>query len=147
MKIILEPYGKIQDAAQKHFNLLFQLSYKGKKERGQNIKVEINKRNFGASYELKSHLGIPMTVMTQADMAAHKLIAMYDRMGKANRDIYDVWYFLSNNWSVNTNLIEPRLGISYATLLEKCIEGIEQLSDRSMLAGLGELLTDKQKYG
>lgn len=36
--------------------------------------------------------------MVREDMAAHKMVAMLERIGKTNRDIFDVWFFLKNNW-------------------------------------------------
>jgi predicted nucleotidyltransferase component of viral defense system len=34
-------------------------------------------------------------------MFAHKLVAMYERIGKTSRDIYDVWFFLSERFPIN----------------------------------------------
>ncbi len=34
-----------------------------------------------------------MLVMKKEDMFAHKLVAMTERTGMANRDIFDVWFF------------------------------------------------------
>jgi predicted nucleotidyltransferase component of viral defense system len=145
INVILQEYGVIKQAYNKRYNLFFLLSYHDKLQDAYNIKIEINKRQFGSLYELKQYLGIPMKVMAKEDMVAHKLVAMYERMGKTNRDIFDVWYFLNNNWSVNTAIIEKRTGMSYAAFLEKCIKGLEKMSDRGILSGIGELLEDKQK--
>lgn len=35
-----------------------------------------------------------MLVMAKEDMFAHKLIATRERVGKTNRHVYDVWFFL-----------------------------------------------------
>ena len=107
--------------------------------------MEINKRNFGARYEIKDLLGISMKVMVQEDMLAHKLLAMLNRMGKANRDIYDVWYFLSKDWVVNKEIIERITGQPYKVFLEKCVDVLSDMSNQRILNGLGELLTPKQK--
>ncbi len=142
---LLEKYGKLRDLKNKRFSLLYHLTYDGKKVLADNIKVEINKRNFGSSYTVKEFLGIPMKVMIQEDMFANKLIAMRDRIGKANRDIYDVWFFFSNNWPVNKKMIEVRTGLSYKVFLQKCIEALSNVNNRRILDGLGLLLTPNQK--
>ena len=97
IKKILKNYGTIKEAEKKRFNLFYVLAYDDKVLGAQNIKVEINRREFGSKYEVKSYLGISMKVMVQEDMFAHKLCAMYERIGKTNRDIFDVWYFLQRH--------------------------------------------------
>lgn len=142
---ILQKYGTVKKADKKRFSLFFFLSFEGKREGAYNIKVDISKRDFGAKYHILSSLGLAVRVMQQDDMAAHKLLAMYDRLGKANRDIYDVWYFLDNNWPINKKNIEDRTGVPYKTFLENCIDALEKFDDRHILSGLGELLNEKQK--
>jgi len=141
---ILKNYGSVK-TQQKRYSLFFLLSYTNKLHGAQNIKVEINKRNFGSQYEIKQYLGIKLQVMIPADIAAHKLVAMYERMGKANRDIYDVYFFLQNHWPINKKIIEQRTGMTYKTFLQTCINELEKLPERGILAGLGELLDAKQK--
>ncbi len=145
VKQILEKYGLVKTAQKKRFNLLFILSYKGKKEGSQNIKIEINRRDFGSSYETKSHLGVPMLVMVKEDIVAHKLCAFYERLGEANRDIFDVQFFLTQDWTIHTELVEKRMGRIFSTFLQDCIVKLEKLGDYDFLFGLGELVTEKQK--
>ena len=142
---ILKKYGTLKKGRLSTNSLFFSLSYDNKIDSGHNIKVEINKRFFGSHYELKEYLGIPMKVMVRADMSAHKLVAMYERMGEANRDIYDVWFFFSNFWPINKNIVEQRSQLSYKDFLNKCIQALEILSDQGILSGIGNLLDDKQK--
>jgi len=142
---ILEGYGSLKDSERKRFNLFYLVSYDGKAEGAQNVKVEINRRDFGSRYEVMSYIGIPMKVMIKEDMIAHKLCAMYERIGKTNRDIFDVHFFLKNNWAVNKQIIESRIGMRYVDFLEKNIELLEKLTDQNILSGLGELLDEKQK--
>jgi len=139
---IAKGYGQIKDARIKRFNLFFLLSY-GEKE--HNIKVEINRRVFDSKYELKTYLGISMLVMTKEDMFAHKLMAMIERIGKANRDIFDVWFFLKNNWPINREIVEKRANMPFPELLQKCITSLESTDDRNILSGIGELVDAKQK--
>ena len=145
LKSIIENYGTLKEARKKRFNLLYVLSYDDKDINAQNVKVEINRREFGSKYSVESFLGISMQVMVKEDMAAHKLCAMYERIGKTNRDIFDVQFFLSHDWPVNKKIVEDRMGVSYADFLKKCIEGLEKFDDNNILAGQGELLTEEQK--
>ena len=145
MKNILETHGKIKDAKMKRFNLFYLLSYDNKIKGAQNVKVEINRINFGAKYNVKPYLGIPMKVMIQEDMAAHKMIAMLERMGTANRDIFDVWFFLNNEWPLNKEIVEQQMAMPFKEFLQKCIDALEKMSNENILSGLGELLTPKQK--
>lgn len=144
VKHILERYGTVK-TQNKRYSLFFLLSYHNKSAEAKNIKVEINKRNFGSSYQVLHYLGIAMKVMVQTDMVAHKLVAMHERIGKANRDIFDVWFFLKNQWSVNKAIVELRTQMSYASFLQICINELEKMSDKNILSGIGELLDQKQK--
>jgi len=139
---ILKNYGQVKESRKKRFNLFFLISYE---EKAQNIKVEINRRSFGSQYDLKTYFGISMLVMRRQDMFAHKLMAMYERIGKANRDIYDVWFFLKNNWPINKKIVEDRSRMGFKELLKKCIVSLEKMADRNILDGMGELLSEKQK--
>jgi len=142
---ILENYGEVREARKKRFNLFYLLSYNQKEPTAQNIKIEINRRNFNSQYELKNYLGITMKVMVKEDMLAHKLVAAYERLGKTNRDLFDVWFFLKNDWPINKNIIEKRTGMKFSDFLNKLIQSIEKLPQRGILAGMGELLDEKTK--
>lgn len=142
IKEIIKNYGQVKEARKKRFNLFFLLSYE---ERAQNIKVEINRRLFGSEYEIKTHLGISMKVMKKEDMFAHKLVAMYERMGKTNRDIYDVWFFLKNNWMLNRGIVEKRSNTEFGSFIKKIISSLEEIKEQNILQGIGELLDKKQK--
>jgi len=141
---ILKKYGTVK-SRKKRYSLFFLLVYKNKAYGAQNIKVEINKRIFGSTYEVKHYLGIAMQVMVKEDIVANKLVAMHERMGSANRDIYDAWFFLSNYWPINKKIIEFRTGVPYTTFIQTCIADLDRMPDRGILAGLGELLNEKQK--
>jgi len=145
VKTILESYGVLKEAEKKRFNLFYLLSYNDKNINAQNVKVEINRRNSGSKYDVKSYLGISMKVMTREDMLAQKLVAMFERIGKTNRDIFDVYFFLAHDWPINRQIVENRTEMSYKEFLKKCIEALEKIDDKDILAGMGELLTEKQK--
>ena len=139
---IVAGYGKTVDSRIKRFNLVNIISYDTK---SQNIKVEVNRRQFGSKYDLKTLLGISMLVMVREDMFAHKLMAMHERVGKTSRDIYDAWFFLKNNWPINKEIVEQRSGKSFKELLQATAEQLEKMENRNILVGLGEFLTESQK--
>jgi predicted nucleotidyltransferase component of viral defense system len=139
---IIANYGTITESKIKHFNLLNVISYTSG---AQQIKVEVNRRRFGSKYELKTYLGISMLVMVKEDMFAHKLMAMYERMEKTSRDIFDVYFFYKKGWNINKKIIEERSGISFKEILIKCISMLEEKNNKHILDGLGELLTEPQK--
>lgn len=139
---ITKGYGKIVDSRIKRFNLISVISYN---EKSQNIKIEVNRRNFGSRYELKTLLGISMQVMVKEDMFANKLMAMYERIGKTSRDVYDVYFFIKNDWPINRKLVEDRAKMSFGEVLIKCIDLLEKMDNRHILDGLGEMLTESQK--
>ena len=145
VKEILNNYGILKEARKKRFSLFYLLSYDEKVAGAQNVKVEINRRDFGSKFEVKSYIGIPMKVMVKEDMIAHKLVAMYERIGKTNRDIFDVYFFFKNNWQVNKKIIENRTGLIYTDFMQKTIILLEKMSNRNILSGIGELVDAKQK--
>src|SRR3989338_5863362 len=123
---ITASYGTITDSRIKHFNLLNIISYA---PGAQQIKVEVSRRNFGSKYELKTILGISMLVMVEEDVFANKLMAMYERIGKTSRDIFDVYFFFKQNWEINKALVEQRAGTPYKEVLKKCIELLENMDN------------------
>jgi predicted nucleotidyltransferase component of viral defense system len=145
IKKIMENYGVLKQAVKKRYNFLYILSYRDKEVDAQNVKLEINRREFGSKYKLMTYFGISMKVMVREDMFAHKFCAMYERIGKTNRDIFDVWYFLQNEWPVNRKIIEERTGMKFNDFIKKCIDLLEKMSNQNILSGIGELLDEKQK--
>ena len=139
---ITESYGTITESKMKHFNLLNVISYK---KGAQQIKVEVNRRQFGSRYEMKTLLGISVLVMVKEEMFAHKLMAMYERINKTSRDIFDVYFFYKNNWEINKKIVEARSNMSFKETLVECIKMLEKMDNKRIIDGLGELLTQPQK--
>lgn len=139
---VLNKYGTLKESYKKRYSLFCLLSYE---EKAHNIKIEINKRQFGSQFELKTYLGVSMLVMVQQDMFAHKLMAMHERIGKTSRDIYDVWFFLKHRFPIHTEIIEKRAGTSFDELVSKCILQLEKMNNKNILDGVGELLNTTQK--
>jgi len=89
-------------------------------------------------------MGISMLIMIKEDMFANKLMAMYERLGKTNRDIFDVYSFAKDNWPINKELVEKRAGMPFKKFLQKLISALEDFNDYNILDGLGELITEKK---
>ncbi len=139
---IAKKFGRIKESQKKRFSLFCLISYGDK---ARNIKIEINRRQFGSRFEIKTYLGLSMRVMVLEDMFANKLMAMHERIGKTGRDIYDVWFFLQSRSPINKAIVENRAGMSFDELVKKCIDQLEKTDNRRVLQGLGELLTPSQK--
>ncbi len=139
---IAKKYGTIKESYEKHFSIFCLISYEDK---SHNIKIEINQRQFESRYEIKTYMGVSMMVMVPEDMFAHKLMAMHERIGKTSRDIYDVWFFLTNRFPINQEIVEKRSNKTFGQLINKCIHQLEKMNNNNILDGLGELLTMSQK--
>ena len=141
---ILKKYQEleIREAIIKHYTIFFLLSY-GKGE--HTVKIEISRRPTKSNFVIKNYLGIAINVTTKKDAFANKLVALTDRKKTAMRDLFDIYYFFSQGWEINEEIIKLKTGLSLKEYLSKCIEFIEQLSDRHILEGLGELVNNKQK--
>lgn len=140
-KILLK-YGTIYDEARKFYGPVIVLDY-GIGER--KLKVEISNRLFENRYEIKNFLGINMNVMVLPDMFAHKLCALLDRNSIAGRDIFDCWFFMKNHSPLNKEIVESRMNVSLAEYVQRCIDRLEQVDDKHLLHGTGELMDDEMK--
>lgn len=136
MRRILLQYGTLDDEARKFFGPIFVLNY-GKDER--KLKVEISTRKFDNHYETKNLMGIEMRVLTKSDMFAHKLCALLDRNEVTGRDVFDCWYFLQSQTPINAAIVESRMGMTLQEHLQHCIDTLENISDKTVMNGLGEL--------
>lgn len=139
---ILSSYGKVIEKTEKRYTLFFLVSYK-KGER--KIKVEISKRPIKANFEIKNYLGIPILVMKKEDMVAGKLAAFLTRKKFASRDLFDLWFFLKNDWQINEDYFKKQTNLSLNQGLKKAIVKLKTIKDNQLLQGLGELLEEKEK--
>ncbi|MDD4363959.1 MAG: hypothetical protein PHD33_07135, partial [Atribacterota bacterium] len=57
-----------------------------------------------------------------------------------------IHFFLKSNWGINKEIIEDRTKMSFPDYLKKCINFVENISNRSILFGIGELIDEKQKF-
>ena len=114
-------------------------------EKGMNIKIELNKRFWkNNTYESIPLDGVPMYCMTQDCIFANKLVALSERF--ANRDLYDVYFFFTKKFPIKKSLITERTGLTTKKFLQKLIKDLpSHFTENTILTGLGEVLTDKQK--
>lgn len=142
LKEILPRFGNVTQAVDKQNTLFFLLNYE---KGGRGLKIDISKRPLRREYAVKNYLGISMMVMREADMAASKLSALLTRKKFASRDIFDVWYFLKENWSIDEKVLEENTGMKLIEVLQKAEEKVMALKKTALLAGLGEFVDNKQK--
>jgi hypothetical protein len=140
-KIVLK-YGKIHDEAHKYYGSVIVLDY-GIAER--KLKIEISNRQSNDEYEICNLLGINIKTMSLVDMLSHKLCALLDRRSVTNRDIFDCWFLMNRQTAVNQTIIEQRMGKPLSDYLQDCIDAIENLPDKSLLEGMGELVNREFK--
>lgn len=140
-KIVLK-YGKIHDEAIKHYGTIIVLDY-GIGER--KLKIEISNRLYDNHYEIRNYLGLQMRVMVKEDMFAHKLCALLDRTEITSRDVFDCWFFLKERTSINKAIVESRMEMPIEEYLDKCIASIQEISEKSLISGLGELTEGEMK--
>ncbi len=119
------------------------VSYKN--DATKNIKLDVSKRRFSSSYEIKNYLGISIKVMVKEDIFAHKLVATTDRSNSTNRDLYDLYFMLDQKWNFNDEIIKERLGKSFQEYLPELIEHIKNRDRKHILNGIGEVLGSEKK--
>lgn len=142
-KKVLSKYGEIKESWMKKNTIFFLLSYR---EKLQNVKVEISMRDFGNNYEIINYFGLPVLIMKKENIFAHKLVALSERKKIAHRDLFDIHFFLEGNWPLNEEIIKMRTNKSLKEYLKYLIRFIKKnVSEKNILAGLGEILDKKQK--
>lgn len=143
IKEILAEFGTAKNSFIKVNTIFSLLSYQ---KDSHNIKIEISRRISPLDqYEVKNYLGLPILVMKKDCIFAHKLIAVLDRKKLANRDLFDIYFFLKNNWPINEEILIEKTGLSVKKYLKKVISFIEKQKSINILHGLGEIVDEKQK--
>lgn len=139
---ICKRYGDVKEKYIKRFTILLLLSY-GDKD--HNIKIEISTRVNSNSYELKKYLGIPILAAKSDSLFTNKLVALCGRRKVAMRDVYDIYFFMKNNFEINKEILKFWTGKDVADYLNDCIKAIEDIKESEILQGLGEVLDEKEK--
>jgi hypothetical protein len=60
------------------------------------------------TYEIVNFHGRDVKVQDKATIFANKLIALTDRKNIANRDIFDIYFFFTQNFPINEKVVEER---------------------------------------
>jgi len=142
LKKILPKVGWLIESTQKKYTLFYLITrQKGERK----IKIEISKRPSKSTFVVKSYLGIPILLMEKKDMMAGKISALLTRKKFAARDLFDLCFFLKNDWEINEKVVKEKTGLSLKTALEKTMEKVKKIKKNQLLQGLGELLDEKQK--
>jgi len=143
IKKILEKYWKITDFAHKKHTILFEFSYQKYERR---VKIEISKRPiWKKTYVNKNFLWENVLILKENDLFAEKLVAFLHRKWIANRDLYDIYYFL-DKWVLPTKeIIEEQSKMKYEEYLKKVLEIIKKYDFSKALYWLGELVDDGKK--
>jgi len=145
VKKIAVIYGDIKDAWIKRNTILVAISC-GQLDR--NLKIEISGREEEKKdiYEQKSLYGFSVLVMEKSAMCANKLVALGNRKKTVGRDMFDVYFFLKNDWPIDTEIIQNKTGKNVNEYLTYLVDFVNVKSDSiNMLLGLGELVDEKQK--
>lgn len=139
-------YEHISLLAQKYGTVKFKkhllLSYK---EWYDHIKIDLSRKVWQhATYRIIDFYGTSIQVQDTATMVANKLVVCTERI--AQRDIFDVWYFLYNNFPINTSLITERTGKSMHSFWSLLLITLQDIpASYKFLDGLWELVDEQQK--
>jgi predicted nucleotidyltransferase component of viral defense system len=111
-----------------------------------NIKIDVSRKIWKSNqYEIVNFYGTDIRVQDKATIFANKLVALTER--STNRDIYDVWFFFKNMFPISEAVIRERTGKTTKELLKEVEQKLQKLEKHyNILDGLGEVLTEKQKY-
>lgn len=145
MSILLSTKFEIKDQNAKYNTLFWLVSYGSGLT---NIKVEVSTRdNPNNHYNLIPFYGNTIRVIDLKDMIAHKLVAVIERGTLANRDLFDIHYFLGlpQASEINYQIIKQRTGKNPKEFYLSLLEYLNKINPKSVLSGLGEVLTDSQK--
>jgi len=114
-------------------------------DKSMNIKIELNKRIFKTNtYHIQNIAETKILCMTPDSMFANKLLALSERL--YNRDLYDVHFFFKNNFPFNQEIIIERSGLTTDKFFTQLLKKLpSHFKESTILAGLGEVLDEKQK--
>lgn len=140
---ILSEYGSLSESIEKVNTLFWVVTYQ-KGER--NLKVEVSKRSDGLSaYKPQNYLGISMLVMNESGMAAGKLSALLSRNKIAARDLFDLWFFLKNDWKIDETIVVTKTNLKLMPAIHEAQNIVKNIKKSELLSGLGDLLDVTQR--
>ena len=142
LKEILAKYGQLLESIVKKNTLFFLVDY-GFSER--KLKVEVSRRKTEADFEVKNYFGISMLVMNKTAMVACKLVALVERNKFASRDVFDINYFLKNDFDIDRKLVKKRTNKDFKEVVRLALKKVSQMKSNEVMFGLGDLLDEKTK--
>jgi len=145
MTKLLSAKYEVKDQSFKYHTLFWLVSYKAGLTK---IKIEVSTRdNSHNHYHPTPLYGVTVKILDIRDMIAHKLIAVIDRKSLANRDLFDIHYFLSSPYAedINFDIIKHQTTKEPKEFYQDLLGFTSRIKPDSVLAGLGELLTPAQK--
>lgn len=142
---ILSGKYQIKDQSTKYNTLFWLVNY----EKGEhNIKIEISTRNTSYNhYNTVNFYGLTLKILDIKDMIAHKMVAFTERPSVANRDLFDIYFFLGTEYAsqINYNIIKKRTGKNSKDFYQILLKLVTDTNGNNILEGLGEVLSDPQK--
>jgi hypothetical protein len=139
---ILKTFWEITDFAVKTNTILYEIRYKNDERR---LKIEISIRWKSWEFVRKSFLWESIYIMWEVDLFSNKLIALLNRKWITNRDIFDVWFFLSKWVWINEKIIKDFTWKDLKDYLLEVKIFMENYNFNKVLYWLWEMLDDKQK--
>jgi len=142
---LLSTKYEVVDSSTKFNTLFWLVSYEKYLAK---IKVEVSTRdNPYNEYSQLPFYGVMIRTMNLPEMIAHKLVAVMERTSIANRDLFDVHYFLSSPYGVEINyeVIKHRTGKDPEAFYDELLTFLQKVDNNHILNGLGEVLTESQK--
>ena len=103
------------------------------------------KKSSDDAYDNINFYGTDITAMSRDCIFANKLLALLRRY--KNRDLFDVRFFFKNKFPLRKKTIEKEAKCTYHDFLLHLQKEIPaKYNARTLLAEIGDLLTEKQKY-
>jgi predicted nucleotidyltransferase component of viral defense system len=146
-KILAKLGFGINDKQDKFYTLYWEISYE---KNLPNIKIEISKRYDEKNLpktQKRILYGTQIQVATIDYLIAQKLIATLYRKSLANRDLYDIHFYLSSKYAteINYEYIEQYTELNRKVFFEKLLKLIQKKSNYKILDGLGEVIPEDKK--
>jgi len=140
---ILSKYWTVKNQYNKRNTIFSMLSYW---KIDKNIKLEISKRWISWNFEQKNWFWTSILVMTKKSIFTNKLFALLNRKDLANRDIYDIRFFLKKWTEIDEKLLEEKTWKKNSEYFNEIINFLENLpKSHSILDWLWEVLDNEKK--
>jgi predicted nucleotidyltransferase component of viral defense system len=140
---ILKKYWDLKDLFVKRNTIFWLLSYW---DIDHNIKFEVSTRWVSWKYSLKNFIWIQLFVLDLEYITSNKFIALTTRDKLANRDIYDIYFILKNNLSINKEHIEKITWKTFKDYITFMISFLQKLpKNYNILDWLWVTIDEKQK--